>query len=142
MPLRSAIRSWVYDRFVAGMTSEWYRHVLTRLADGARVLDVGIGTGAALARCADLVQAKRLDVVGLDIDQDYLVRCQAEVTRVGLTDQVRPVLSSVYEHEGGPYDVVVLTEARSIDELGKLIVSKVQLVPGITRTVTCSVVHL
>ena len=42
----------------------------------------------------------------------------------------------------GPYDVVVLTEARSIDELGQLIVSKVQLVPGITRTVTCSVVHL
>lgn len=42
----------------------------------------------------------------------------------------------------GPYDVVVLTEARSIDELGRLIVSKVQLVPGITRTVTCSVVRL
>jgi DNA-binding Lrp family transcriptional regulator len=42
----------------------------------------------------------------------------------------------------GPYDVIVLTEARSVDELGKLIVSKVQYVPGITRTVTCSVVHL
>ena len=42
----------------------------------------------------------------------------------------------------GPYDVVVLTEARSVDELGKLIVSRVQLVPGITRTLTCSVVHL
>ena len=42
----------------------------------------------------------------------------------------------------GPYDVVVLTEARSVDELGKLIVSNVQLVPGITRTLTCSVVHL
>lgn len=42
----------------------------------------------------------------------------------------------------GPYDVVVLTEARSVDELGKMIVSKVQLVPGITRTLTCSVVHL
>lgn len=42
----------------------------------------------------------------------------------------------------GPYDVVVLTEARSVDELGKLIVSKVQYVPGITRTLTCSVVHL
>ena len=34
----------------------------------------------------------------------------------------------------GPYDVVVLTEARSVDELGKMIVSNVQLVPGITRT--------
>jgi DNA-binding Lrp family transcriptional regulator len=42
----------------------------------------------------------------------------------------------------GPYDVVVLTEARGVDELGKMIVSKVQLVQGITRTLTCSVVHL
>jgi DNA-binding Lrp family transcriptional regulator len=42
----------------------------------------------------------------------------------------------------GPYDVIVLTEARSVDELGKMIVSKVQLIPGITRTLTCSVVHL
>jgi DNA-binding Lrp family transcriptional regulator len=42
----------------------------------------------------------------------------------------------------GPYDVVVLTQAHTVDELGKLIVSKVQFVPGITRTLTCSVVHL
>jgi DNA-binding Lrp family transcriptional regulator len=42
----------------------------------------------------------------------------------------------------GPYDVIVLTEARNVDELGKIIVSKVQLVPGITRTLTCSVLHL
>ena len=42
----------------------------------------------------------------------------------------------------GPYDVVVLTEAHSIDELGTMIVSKVQAVPGITRTLTCSVVRL
>ncbi|HEX2418449.1 MAG TPA: Lrp/AsnC ligand binding domain-containing protein [Micromonosporaceae bacterium] len=42
----------------------------------------------------------------------------------------------------GPYDVVVLTEARNVDELGKMVVSKVQAVPGITRTLTCSVVHL
>jgi DNA-binding Lrp family transcriptional regulator len=42
----------------------------------------------------------------------------------------------------GPYDVVVLTEATSVDDLGAMIVSKIQLVPGITRTLTCSVVHL
>ncbi len=42
----------------------------------------------------------------------------------------------------GPYDVVVLSEARSVDELGKMIVSKIQLIPGITRTLTCSVVNL
>ncbi|GAA3337991.1 MULTISPECIES: Lrp/AsnC ligand binding domain-containing protein [Micromonosporaceae] len=42
----------------------------------------------------------------------------------------------------GPYDVVVLGEAHSVDELGRMIVSKIQFVPGITRTVTCSVVNL
>jgi DNA-binding Lrp family transcriptional regulator len=42
----------------------------------------------------------------------------------------------------GPYDVVVLAEAAGVDQLGTMIVSKLQLVPGITRTVTCSVVHL
>ena len=42
----------------------------------------------------------------------------------------------------GPYDVVVLTESNTVDELGKMIVSAVQMVPGITRTLTCSVVNL
>jgi DNA-binding Lrp family transcriptional regulator len=42
----------------------------------------------------------------------------------------------------GPYDVVVLAEAAGVDELGKMIVSRIQLVPGITRTLTCSVVNL
>ena len=42
----------------------------------------------------------------------------------------------------GPYDVIVRAEAGSVDELGKLVVAKVQSVPGITRTLTCPVVHL
>jgi DNA-binding Lrp family transcriptional regulator len=42
----------------------------------------------------------------------------------------------------GPYDVIVRAEARSVDELGKLVVAKIQQVPGITRTLTCPVVNL
>jgi DNA-binding Lrp family transcriptional regulator len=42
----------------------------------------------------------------------------------------------------GPYDVIVVTEADSLDDLGKMVVSKVQAVEGITRTVTCPVVRL
>jgi SAM-dependent methyltransferase len=101
-----ALRGWIYDRLVAGMTSDWYRVVLNRLPDGARLLDVGIGTGAALSRCADLVRSKGLEVVGLDIDPDYLERCRVETARAGLAAQVTPVLSSVYDHRGGPYDAV------------------------------------
>ena len=42
----------------------------------------------------------------------------------------------------GPYDVVVRAEARNLDELGKLVVARVHAVDGITRTLTCPVVHL
>ena len=42
----------------------------------------------------------------------------------------------------GPYDVIVRAEAVTMDELGRLIVAKVQTVDGITRTLTCPVVHL
>jgi len=42
----------------------------------------------------------------------------------------------------GPYDVVVRVEAASIDALGRLVVSKIQAIEGITRTLTCPVVRL
>ena len=42
----------------------------------------------------------------------------------------------------GPYDVIVVTEADDIDALGKMVVSKIQAVEGITRTLTCPVVRL
>jgi DNA-binding Lrp family transcriptional regulator len=42
----------------------------------------------------------------------------------------------------GPYDVIVRAEARNIDELGQLVVARVQAVNGITRTLTCPVVRL
>jgi DNA-binding Lrp family transcriptional regulator len=42
----------------------------------------------------------------------------------------------------GPYDVIVRAQAKDVDDLGKLVVAKVQGVDGITRTLTCPVVHL
>ena len=42
----------------------------------------------------------------------------------------------------GPYDVIVRAEAGNVDELGRMVVARVQAVPGITRTLTCPVVHI
>jgi DNA-binding Lrp family transcriptional regulator len=42
----------------------------------------------------------------------------------------------------GPYDVIALVASASIDEVGRLVVSQVQRIEGITRTVTCPVVNL
>jgi len=42
----------------------------------------------------------------------------------------------------GPYDVITVARAETMDELGKMVVSRVQMIEGITRTTTCPVVNL
>lgn len=42
----------------------------------------------------------------------------------------------------GPYDVIARAEASDMDELGRLVVSRIQGIQGITRTLTCPVVRL
>jgi DNA-binding Lrp family transcriptional regulator len=42
----------------------------------------------------------------------------------------------------GPYDVLAHVAAKDVDSLGKLAVGEIQAVSGVSRTVTCPVVHL
>jgi DNA-binding Lrp family transcriptional regulator len=42
----------------------------------------------------------------------------------------------------GPYDVIARAQAREIDELAKLVTSQVHALDGVTRTMSCPVVHL
>ena len=37
----------------------------------------------------------------------------------------------------GPYDVIAVAEAADMDDLGKLVVARIQAVDGVTRTLTC-----
>jgi hypothetical protein len=42
----------------------------------------------------------------------------------------------------GPYDVIAEAEAVTVDELGRMVVGRVQQIDGITRTLTCPVIQL
>ena len=42
----------------------------------------------------------------------------------------------------GPYDIIAIVGAASMDALGKMVVSRMQGVKGVTRTLTCPVVHI
>jgi DNA-binding Lrp family transcriptional regulator len=42
----------------------------------------------------------------------------------------------------GPYDVITRTEARDIDELGKLVATRVRTLDGVKRTLSCTVIHV
>jgi len=37
----------------------------------------------------------------------------------------------------GPYDIIVVVEGESLNEIGDLITGKIHPIPGINRTVTC-----
>jgi DNA-binding Lrp family transcriptional regulator len=52
-----------------------------------------------------------------------------------------PGVSSA-EDVTGPYDVIVRADADTVDQLGQLVVARIQNVEGITRTLTCPVVNL
>lgn len=68
-------------------------------------------------------------------------------TEVGKAAEVAQAISGIAgvtlsEDVTGPYDVIVRAEARDIDEMGRMVVAQIQGVEGITRTLTCPVVHL
>ena len=69
---------------------------------------------------------------------------QTEVGKAASVASAVRAIAGVAEAEDvtGPYDVIARVEANTVDELGKLVIAKIQDVPGITRTLTCTVVHV
>ncbi|BAU86337.1 Lrp/AsnC ligand binding domain-containing protein [Streptomyces laurentii] len=75
--------------------------------------------------------------------QAYIL-IQTEVGKAQSVAEVIGKMSGVIQAEDvtGPYDVIVRAQADTVDELGRMVVAKVQQVEGITRTLTCPVVHI
>jgi DNA-binding Lrp family transcriptional regulator len=76
----------------------------------------------------------------------HAVRVQVVVTRMGGDHRLvsaRPGFRGIVSADAvsGPYDVIAKADAQSLDELGKLVVATIQSVPGVTRTLTCPVIH-
>ena len=67
-------------------------------------------------------------------------------TQVGKVAHVVQALSDldgvqVAEDITGPYDVIAKIQAPGLDQLGRLVASRIQAVDGVTRTLTCTVIH-
>ncbi|MCU1537580.1 MAG: transcriptional regulator, AsnC family [Humibacillus sp.] len=68
-------------------------------------------------------------------------------TEVGKAANVAKAIAGISgvtmaEDVTGPYDVIARVEAANVDDLGRLVIAKLQDVAGITRTLTCTVVHV
>ena len=72
------------------------------------------------------------------------VLIQTEVGQAAaVAEQIRAMEGVVNADDvTGPYDVIAQAEAPTVDDLGKMVVSRIQMTEGITRTLTCPVVNL
>ncbi|MGF1429754.1 Lrp/AsnC family transcriptional regulator [Kitasatospora sp. LaBMicrA B282] len=75
--------------------------------------------------------------------QAYIL-IQTEVGKATTVAEAIGKIEGVLQAEDvtGPYDVIVRAQADTVDELGRLVVAQIQQVEGITRTLTCPVVHI
>lgn len=69
------------------------------------------------------------------------------LTEVGRSAEVAAAIRAMpgvesSEDVTGPYDVIVRAGAADINDLGRLVVSRIQAIDGIDRTLTCPVVSL
>jgi DNA-binding Lrp family transcriptional regulator len=71
------------------------------------------------------------------------VLIETEVGKVAHVAQAITELDGVQlaEDLAGPYDVIANVQAPSLDELGRLVASQIQVLDGVSRTVTCIVLH-
>lgn len=68
-------------------------------------------------------------------------------TEVGKAAEVARTIAAIKgvtlaEDVTGPYDVIVRVEEDTVDDLGRLVLTQIQSVAGITRTLTCPVVQI
>jgi DNA-binding Lrp family transcriptional regulator len=71
------------------------------------------------------------------------VLVESEVGKVAHVAQAMRDLDGVQlaEDLAGPYDVIARVQASGLDELGTMIVFRIQVLDGVTRTLTCMVLH-
>lgn len=68
---------------------------------------------------------------------------QTDVGKSQSVTEAVAAIKGVLEAESvtGPYDVIARADARSLRDLSHLVVDRIQEVDGVTRTLTCPVVH-
>lgn len=86
----------------------------------------------------------QFDQLGENVMVQAYILIQTEVGKAASVAREISAISGVTQAEDvtGPYDVIARAEARDMDELGKLVVARIQSIEGITRTLTCPIVRI
>ena len=89
------LTSRLYSLIVSEVTDGCYGTCLPILPPSARVLDVGIGNGEMVKTYHGLIRSRRLSITGLDVNRDYLARCNQLIKDYALEKNIHTELTSV-----------------------------------------------
>ena len=68
-----------------------------------------------------------------------LIQVSPGVTRT-VSEEIAAMNGIIWSHDVvGPYDIIARATAESLDELARLVVSKIHACEGVTRTLVCAV---
>ncbi|MBM4330854.1 MAG: Lrp/AsnC family transcriptional regulator [Deltaproteobacteria bacterium] len=70
-----------------------------------------------------------------------LIRTEADKTKGAFENLTKLKGVKMAHTVTGPFDIILLVEARTLHELGEVILSKIRGVDGISRTMTCVTVE-
>ena len=75
-------------------------------------------------------------------DVSAYILIQTAVNAAQVASEIRQIAGvQSADDVSGPYDVIARVGAADMDSLGQLVVSNIQSVEGITRTLTCPIVN-
>ena len=110
------IRSCLYN-YIIPNTKYMYEKVLTdKIVDGSRILEVGIGNGNCLSYNKALIKRKNLQIVGIDIDEEYIDSCRKNIDAAGLSSNVSCRIQDLLKMKPSRdktrrYDVILFMES-------------------------------
>lgn len=95
---------------------------------GARVLDIGCGTGFLLEQLA----GRDFSGIGIDLSPDSVTIANERLTELGVADRLRAEVGSAYEPPAGPFDLVTVTDVLEHleDPVACLRAARERLAPG------------
>jgi alpha-N-acetylglucosaminidase len=102
----------VYSLIVSDVTDGCYRTCLPVFPPSSKILDVGIGNGEMIKTHHDSIRAKGFSIIGLDVDRDYLARCNELIGTYALQGNIHTELTPVEEYvppSTGYFDAILFS---------------------------------
>lgn len=83
------IKNFLYDKLLTPFTTQVNKYFLEKCDENSKIIDIGIGTGTALLNNHEIIRNKNLDIVGYDIDKDYVAKCNENIKEKNMENYIK-----------------------------------------------------